>query len=277
MAKQQDTEKLSAREQKAALEREKIHAEANQTTDDERISITSPEVAIRKDERPKTNLDVAISEYTGGVKFYNAFKYVMHRATYSIFLAVVVLAVSTVMFVIDTWQHAAIVLGGGAGSIAIGCLLMWYLSHCYELDRRALLLRIRQQEILFDSMGEKCYRELRTKFTMIKALGWLLNKLTVLLPLIIVLGGNIAAIVVGLIMRTTVYFWLFPVISAGASVAAVLVYYIVKFLADWIAYALDRERNQQIQQQTLLDMLSELRVNNRAKEGEKDDNSEKQS
>lgn len=243
------------RENKEELVREKIHAAANQTIDDERIKITSPEVALSKDTRPKTNLDVAISEYSGGVRFLDAFKYVMHKVSYAVFLGLIVLAVSTVLFIRDGWKHGLIVLGGGIGSVALGFLLLWYLSHCYELDRRALLLRIRQQEILFESMNGECYRELRTKFTVIKALGWLLNKLTVLFPLLLLVGGNVAAVIAAFLKT----FWLFPVLSAATTVAAVLTYYLIKFSADWIAYALDRERNQQIQQQTLLDILDELR------------------
>ncbi len=237
--------------------REKIHAEAHQTIDDERIQITSPEVALSRDRRPKTNLDVATSENTGAVRFFNAFKYVMHRVSYTILVAAIVLAVATVMFIRAGWQQGLIVFAAGLGAIGIGFLLMWYLSHCYELDKRAQLLRIRQQEILFESMSSECYRELRTKFTIIKALGWLLNKLSVLLPLVVLLGGNIAGIIVSFIPQG--FYWLYPVISAGASVAGVLVYYIVKFAADCTAYMLDRERNQQIQQQTLLDILGELK------------------
>lgn len=240
---------------KEARAREKIHEAANQKIDDERIKITSPEVALSKDTRPKTNLDVAISEYSGGVRFLDAFKYVMHRVVYAVFLGVIVLAVSTVMFIRDSWEHGLIVLAGGVGAVVLGFMLMWYLSHCYETDRRALLLRIRQQEILFDSMNSDCYRELRTKFTIIKALGWLLNKLSVLLPLVVVIGGNIAAVITSFLS----YYYMYPIVSALSSVAAVLMYYIIKFQADCIAYMLDRERNQQIQQQTLLDILDKLK------------------
>ncbi len=256
VAKGKENENEICAESKEARAREKVLAAVNQTIDDERIKITSPEVEICRDKRPKTNLDVAISEYVGGVRFLDAFKYVLHKVSYTVFLALIVLAVSTVMFVMDGWQRALIVFGGGAGATGLGFLLMWYLSHCYALDRRALLLRIRQQEILFESMDTDCYRELRTKFTMIKALGWLLNKLSVLLPLVIAVGGNVAAVIVGF---RTAYYWLFPVVSAASSVAAVLVYYLIKFAADCVAYALDRERNQQIQQQTMLDMLKQLK------------------
>lgn len=245
----------STRIEKEERVRERIHAAANQTSDDERIRITSPEVELRKDKRPKTNLDVAISEFSGGVRFLDAFKYVLHRVSYAVFLGLIVLAVSTVLFIRDGYKHGLIVLGGGIGAVALGFVLVWYLSRCYGLDRRALLLRIRQQEILFASMRSDCYRELRTKFTVIKALGWLLNKLSVLLPLVVLVGGNVAAVIVAFLQA----YWLFPVISAGATVAGVLVYYIVKFAADWIAYALDRERNQQVQQQTLLDILESLK------------------
>ncbi len=245
----------NTREEKEAIARERIHAAANQTIDDERIRITSPEVELRKDRRPKTNLDVAVSEYAGSVRFLDTFKYVLHRISYAVFLGLIVLAVSTVLFIRDGWQHGLIVLGGGLGAVLIGFLLVWYLSRCYELDRRALLLRIRQQEILFESMNSDCYRELRTKYTMIKALGWLLNKLSVLLPLAVLVGGNIAAVIAAFLRS----YWLFPVLSGCATVAAVLVYYLVKFAADRIAYMLDRERNQQVQQQTLLDILDRLK------------------
>ncbi len=199
----------NTREEKEAIARERIHAAANQTIDDERIRITSPEVELRKDRRPKTNLDVAVSEYAGGVRFLDTFKYVLHRISYAVFLGLIVLAVSTVLFIRDGWQHGLIVLGGGLGAVLIGFLLVWYLSRCYELDRRALLLRIRQQEILFESMNSDCYRELRTKYTMIKALGWLLNKLSVLLPLAVLVGGNIAAVIAAFLRS----YWLFPVLS----------------------------------------------------------------
>ncbi len=243
------------RAQKEERTRALIHEAANQTIDDERIQITSPEVALSKDTRPKTNLDVAISEYAGGVRFLDSFKYVLHKIGYAVFLGIIVLAVSTVLFIRDGWQHALIVFGGGVGAVAVGFLLMWYLMHCYELDRRALLLRIRQQEILFAGMNSECYRELRTKFTIIKALGWLLNKLTVLLPLVVFVGGNVAAVIVTFLQM----YWLLPVVSALSSVAGILLYYIVKFGADCIAYKLDIERNQQIQQQTLLDLLAQLK------------------
>ena len=109
-------QKEAARAARAEQAREKIHAEANQTIDDERISITSPEVELRRDRRPKTNLDVAISEYAGGVRFLDAFKYVLHRVSYAVFVGLIVLAVSTVLFIREGWQHGLIVLGGGAGA-----------------------------------------------------------------------------------------------------------------------------------------------------------------
>ena len=81
----------NTREEKEAIARERIHAAANQTIDDERIRITSPEVELRKDRRPKTNLDVAVSEYAGGVRFLDTFKYVLHRISYAVFLGLIVL------------------------------------------------------------------------------------------------------------------------------------------------------------------------------------------
>lgn len=256
IAENAQAEREQSKEEKA---REKIRAAAHQSIDDERIRITSPEVALSKDKRPKTNFDVATSENAGSVRFLDAFKYVMHRVSYAVLLGLIVLAVATVQFIREGWQHGLIVFGGGVGAVAVGFLIMWYMSHCYELDRRAQLLRIRQQEILFESMRGDCYRELRTKFTVIKALGWLLSKLSVLLPLVTFVGGNIAAVIVSFVLGGM--YWLMPVVSVAASVAGVSVYYLFKFAADCVAYALDRERNQQIQQQTLLDILDELRKN----------------
>lgn len=241
------------REQKLAAMREKLQRDANPTIDDERIKITSPEVELKKDTRPKTNLDVAVKEHISSVRFIDAFKFVMHPATYSIFAGLVVLAISTAFFITMTWKEAVITFAAGAGAVCIGFLLVWYLKRRFAVDRRTLLLRIRQEQILFNSMTSPCYRELKTKYPIIKALAWLLNKLSVLLPVIVIIGGTVAAVVLVFLQ----FWWLLAPVLAGAAVAAVLVYYILKFTGEAIYYVLDIERNQQIMQQSLLDMLSD--------------------
>lgn len=232
-----------------------ILAQANPHIDDERIQITSPEVALSADKRPKTNLDVAIKEYRTSIKFIDAFKYVFHRVSYSIYLAALVAAVTTVFFITKTWKEAVITFAGGLGVIALSFLLMWYLSTRLMTDKRAFLLRIRQQEILFKSMDTPCYRELKTKFTVLKSLDWLLGKLSVILPLAVVLSATIAAVIVAFLFQ----YWLFNLILLGAVLAGIVTYWLVKLAADHVSYKLDVERNQQIEQQTLLDILEELR------------------
>lgn len=227
----------------------------HQRIDDERIKITSPEISLKKDNRPKTNLDVAIAEYQTGVRFIDCFKYVFNRVTYSIFLGLIVLGISTVLFVINGWKDGLIALFGGLGAIILSFFLMWYFSYAISCDRRALLLRIKQQEILFDSMTTHCYRELKTKFTILKALSWLLNKASIILPLVVIVGTVVTAAICTFLVKS----WLFSIILGGAIIAAIVVYYIVKFLADIITYMVDVERNQQIAEQTMLDMLSELK------------------
>lgn len=229
--------------------------QANPHIDDERIRITSPEVPLSLDSRPKTNLDVAIKEYRSGIKFLDAFKYVFHRVSYTVYLAVFVIAVAAALFVTRTWVEAVITLGAGVAAIALSFLLMWYLSYRYATDKRAYLLRIRQQEILFNSMKSDCYRELRTKFTVLKSLEWLLARLSVVLPLAVIVCATVAAVIVTFMFPA--FYWLFDIILFGAIVAGLLVYWLVKFLADVVSYALDVERNQQIAQQTLLDILSQ--------------------
>ena len=100
-------------------------------------------------------------------------------------------------------------------------------------------------------MSSPCYRELKTKYPIIKALAWLLSKLSVILPVLVILGGTVAAVVLVFLKL----WWLLAPVLAGAVVAAVLLYYIFKFCSEAIYYVLDIERNQQIAQQSLLDML----------------------
>lgn len=242
---QRAEEKLNAR-------REKAQREANPTIDDERISITSPEVELEKDRRPKTNFDAATEEHVKSVRFYEAFKYVMHPVVYSIFVGLVVLAVATAFMITLTWKEALIDFFAGAGAVAIGFLLIWYMKRRFVTDKRTVLLRIRQEQIAFDSISTPCYRELKTKYPIIKAFGWLLSRLAVVLPVITIVGGTIAAVILSFLQ----YWWLLAPILVGATAGATLVYYIFKFCADYISYKLDAERNQQIIEQTLLDLLA---------------------
>lgn len=238
--------------EKRAAEREKMQKAANPTIDDERIKITSPEVELPKDSRLKTNFDVATKEHVSSVRFIEAFKYVMHPVVYSIFAGVVVLAVATVLMIVMSWKEAVIDFFAGCGAVAVGFLLVWYLKRRLEVDRRTFLLRIRQEQIVFDSVSTPCYRELKTKYPIIKALAWLFGKLSVIIPVVVVIGGTVAAVILSFLS----YWWLLAPVMVGAMLGAVLLYYVLKFAADYISYKLDVERNQQIIQQSLLDLLS---------------------
>lgn len=242
--------KRAEEKREAAMARAKLAA--NPTIDDERISITSPEVELVKDERPKTNFDAATSEHVKSVRFIEAFKYVVHPVVYAIFAGLCVLAVATAFMITLTWVEAVVDFFAGAGAVAIGFLLVWYLKRRLEVDRRTLLLRIRQEQIVFDSITTPCYRELKTKYPIIKALAWLLSKLSVIIPVVTIIGGTVAAVILSFLY----YWWLFAPVLVGATVAATLVYYLFKFGADYVYYKLDVERNQQIIQQSLLDILA---------------------
>lgn len=244
--------KAARAEEKRIAALEKMKTAANPTIDDDRISITSPEVELPKDTRPKTNFDVATKEHIGSVRFIEAFKFVMHPVSYAVFAGVIVLAVATVLMIIMSWKEAVIDLFAGCGAVGVGLLLVWYLKRRLEIDRRTFLLRIRQEQIVFNSIVTPCYRELKTKYPIIKALAWLLSKLSVIIPVIIIIGGSVTAVVVSFLN----FWWLLAPVLAGAVICAVLLYYMLKFSADWIYYKLDIERNQQIVQQSLLDLLA---------------------
>ena len=244
--------KAARAEEKRAAAREKTQRAANPTIDDERIKITSPEVALEADSRPKTNFDVATKEHVSSVRFIEAFKYVMHPVVYAIFAGLVVLAVATVLMITKTWKEAVIDFFAGAGAAAIGALLVWYLKRRFEVDRRTLLLRIRQEQIEFESISTPCYRELKTKYPIIKALAWLLSKLAVIVPVVVIIGGTVTAVILTFLQL----WWLLAPVICAAAVGAVLAYYVIKFSADYVNYKLDMERNQQLLQQSLLDLLS---------------------
>ena len=229
-----------------------ISKAANPKSDDERIKITSPEVELRKDTRLKTNLDVATKGHVGSIRFLNAFKYVMHPVTYAIFAGLAAVAVFTALMITMTWFEAIIDISACVGAVTIGALLVWYLKRRLETDKRTVLLRIRQEQILFDSMVSPCYRELKTKYPMIKALAWLLSRLSVILPTVTIIGGTAA----GIITTFLVVWWAVAPVVAGSVVAAVLLYYLLKISADAVNYKLDIERNQQIAEQTMLDLLA---------------------
>ncbi len=232
-----------------------IHKAANPTIDDERIKITSPEVELPKDTRPKTNFDVATEGHVGSIRFIHAFKYVMHPVTYAIFAGLAAIAVFTALMITMTWKEAVIDLAACAGAVTVGALLVWYLKRRLEIDKRTVLLRIRQEQILFESMISPCYRELKTKYPMIKALGWLLDKLSVIIPTVIIIGGTAA----GIITAFLVVWWTAAPVIVGSVIAAVLSYYGIKIASDHVHYKLDLERNQQISEQTLLDLLEKVK------------------
>ncbi|MCM1368148.1 MAG: hypothetical protein NC184_04985 [Roseburia sp.] len=244
--------KAARAEEKRAAALEKLKSAANPTIDDERIKITSPEVELPKDTRPKTNFDVATKEHVSSVRFIEAFKYVMHPVSYAVLAGAIVLAVATALMITMSWKEAVIDFFAGCGAVGIGLLLVWYLKRRLEVDRRTFLLRIRQEQIAFNSIVTPCYRELKTKYPIIKALAWLLSKLSVILPVIVIIGGSIASVVLSFLS----YWWLLAPVMVGAVIGAVLLYYILKFSADWFSYKLDIERNQQIVQQSLLDILA---------------------
>lgn len=244
--------KAARAEEKRAAAMEKAKRAANPTIDDERIKITSPEVALQADSRPKTNFDVATKEHVSSVRFIEAFKYVMHPVVYAIFAGMVVLAVATALMITVSWKEAVIDFFAGAGAAAIGALLVWYLKRRFEIDRRTLLLRIRQEQIAFDSVATPCYRELKTKYPIIKALGWLLSKLSVIIPVITIIGGTITAVILTFLQL----WWLLAPVLCAAAIGGVLMYYVFKFSADCVNYKLDIERNQQLLQQSLLDILA---------------------
>lgn len=229
-----------------------IHLAANPKIDDERIKITSPEVELAKDTRLKTNLDVATEGHAGTVRFIHAFKYVLHPVTYAIFAGLIAIAVFTALMITKTWKEAVIDLAACAGAVTIGALLVWYLKRRLEVDKRTVLLRIRQEQILFASMISPCYRELKTKYPMIKALAWLLGRLAVIVPVVVLIGGAAA----GVITTFMVTWWYAAPVIAASAIGAVLLYYVLKFSADLVQYKLDIERNQQIAEQTQLDLLA---------------------
>lgn len=244
--------KVQRAEDKRKAAADKMRRAANPTIDDERIKITSPEVELTKDTRLKTNFDVATEGHVGAVRFLQAFRFVINPIAYAVFAGMIVLAVATVHMIIMTWKEAVITLSAGVGAVVLGALLMWYLKRRLAVDKRTYLLRIRQEEILFDSISAPCYRELRTKYPMIKALAWLLGRLSVIIPVIVVIGGTAA----GVILAFLKIWWLFAPVALGAALGGVLVYYLLKYLCDRVNYKLDVERNQQILEQSLLDLLS---------------------
>lgn len=231
---------------------EKMRSAANPTIDDERIKITSPEVELHKDTRLKTNFDVATEGHVGGIRFLQAFRFVVHPVVYAVFAGLVSIATATGLMIAMSWKEAVIDFAAGVAAVVIGSLLMWYLKRRLEVDKRTLLLRIRQEEILFNSMVTPCYRELKTKYPMIKSFAWLMSRLAVIMPVTVTICGTVAAVITSFLS----IWWLFGPIMLGATLASVIVYYAFKMVCDYVNFKLDTERNQQILEQSLLDLLS---------------------
>ncbi len=80
----------------------------------------------------------------------------------------------------------------------------------------------------------------------------MLSKLAVIIPVITIIGGTVTAVILTFLQ----VWWLLAPVVCAAAIGGVLTYYIFKFFADYINYKLDIERNQQLIQQTLLDVLS---------------------
>lgn len=242
---------------KRAKFREQLRADANRRSTDERIVITSPEIELKKDKRYKTNLDVVTAEYENGIKFIDTFKFVIHPVIYTIFIGALILAASTGMLIIN-WNKpngyipAVVTLCAGIIACGAGFWLMWYLRSRLAVDRRVLLLRIKQEQQLFASMKAPCYRELKTKYPIFKGLAWFLDVLSIILPIVVIVCGSIAGIIISFLFN----WWWLNIAIVAAMLGSILVYYIFKLCANYLYYKLDLERNQQIQQQSLLDILS---------------------
>lgn len=252
--------KKSARadsKEKRAAYREQLLRDVNRKSDDERIKITSPEVELKTDRRYKTNLEVATAESETSIRFIDAFKYVINPVIYAIFAGAIVLATATGKFIVDWqsgdnwWLASLIILLGGAAACTAGFFLVLALKRAVATDRRTWMLKIRQEQILFNSVKTECYRELRTKFPELRALAWFCDKLAYILPVTAIIGGTVA----GVIVTFLYYWWLLPVAVVGSVVVAMFLYFLFKLFSNSLYYKLEIERNQQIQQQTLLDLL----------------------
>lgn len=252
--------RADAKEKRAAY-REQLHRDVNRHSDDERIKITSPEVELKTDRRYKTNLEVATAESETSVRFIDAFKYVINPVIYAIFAGAIVLATATGKFIVDWqgagnwWLSSLVILLGGAAACTAGFFLILALKHAVATDRRTWLLKIRQEQILFASVKTDCYRELRTKFPELRALAWFCDKLAYIMPVAAIIGGTVA----GVILTFLYYWWLLPVAVVGSVIVAMFLYFLFKLFSNALYYKLEIERNQQIQQQTLLDLLDKLK------------------
>ena len=79
-----------------------------------------------------------------------------------------------------------------------------------------------------------------------------MSRLSVIVTVAVIIGGTAAAVILAFLVK----WWLIAPVMVGAAVGGVLTYYTFKFCADFISYKLDIERNQQIMQQTFLDILA---------------------
>jgi len=256
LASDRALEKKIAREEKFITRQQDMLKAIHPKIDDERIRITSPEVELAPDKRPKTNFDVAAAEFHGSVRFMDAFKLIYNKFLFLIIALLTVTAVAVVQAVLlRSWLEPLVTAAGGTVATMLGFGLMWFLFLRMQAARRSLLMRIRQQEILFESVGSDCYRELKTKYTVVKGIATVLFWLAFILPALVAAGTLIA----GVIMTFLLQFWILAVAVAVGPLLAAAIFFVIMLKVDLINMSLDKEKNQQLQQQTMLDILKEIR------------------
>ena len=249
-------EKKIAKEEKFITRQQDMVNMLSPRIDDERIKITSPEVELREDNRPKTNFDVAAKEYNTAIRFKDKIKIAYNKF---LFLTIVLMAVTTVSIVqAVTYRQMlepVVTAVGGILATVLGFLILWIVSLRQQAVRRAFLMRIKQQRILFESHSSDCYRELKTKYTVIKGISTALFYLAYIVPAIVMVGTLIA----GVILTFLFHYAAFAAAIGASVIAATILYFGIMLVSELIQLSLDKEKNQQLQQQTLLDILHNIK------------------
>ena len=249
-------EKKIAKEEKFITRQQDLVSMLSPKIDDERIQITSPEVELRADNRPKTNFDVAANQYNVAIRFKDRIKIAYNKF---LFLTIVLLAVTTVAIVqaviYRNILEPLVTAGGGILAALLGFLILWVIGLRQRAVRRSQLMRIKQQRILFESHSSDCYRELKTKYTVIKSIATVLFYLAYVIPAMVMVGALIA----GVILTFLVHFAVFAIAIAASALAAAVLFFLIMLASELITIGLDKEKNQQLQQQTLLDILHHLK------------------
>jgi len=213
-------------------------------------------VELRADNRPKTNFDVAANQYNVAIRFKDRIKIAYNKF---LFLTIVLLAVTTVAIVqaviYRNILEPLVTAGGGILAALLGFLILWVIGLRQRAVRRSQLMRIKQQRILFESHSSDCYRELKTKYTVIKSIATVLFYLAYVIPAMVMVGALIA----GVILTFLVHFAVFAIAIAASALAAAVLFFLIMLASELITIGLDKEKNQQLQQQTLLDILHHLK------------------